>query len=131
MRFRWDWFGGCRCAYRVGDDPGGAGQGDANGIAGPIEVIITAAREIRNPDQQLEYHDLGGEEACGQWRHDASKDGDSGPEKAHSGCIGPEHLGRWQPPWDPTQQAGHVNNVNDAEGNGANTEEEYEEGPAA
>src|SRR6202041_1851760 len=112
-------------------DPTGTRQSDADRVAGPIEVIAWPGGEIRGPDQQLEDHDLRGEEARGKRRHDAGEDGYGGPEKAQGGGIGPEHLGRRQPTRDPAQQAGHVNDVDDAEGNGANTEEEHEEGPAA
>ena len=115
----------------VGDDPTGAGQSDADRVAGPIEVIAWPGGQIRNPDQQLEDHDLRGEEARGQRSLDAGEDGYGGPEKAQGGGISPEHLGRRQPTRDPAQQAGHVNDVDDAEGNRANTEEEYEEGPVA
>ena len=94
-------------------------------------MIVGCAMEIRNPDEQFEDHDLRGKEARGKRRHDTAEDGDSGPEKAQGGGIGPEHPGRRQPTRDPAQQAGHVNDVDDAEGNGANTEEEYEEVPAA
>ena len=125
------WYGSCRCADGVGDDPTGAGQRDADRVARPIEVVAWCGGEIRNPDQQFEDHDLRSEEARGKRRHDAGEDGDGGSEKAHGGGVGPEHLGRRQPSRDPAQQAGHVNDVGDAKGNGANTEEEHEEGPAA
>ena len=129
--FCWDWFGFCRCADGVGDDPTGAGQSDADRVAGPIEVIPWPGGQIGNPDQQLEDHDLRGEEARGKRRHDAGEDGYGGAEKAQGGGIGPEHPRRRQPTRDPGQQAGHVNDVDDAEGDGANTEEEHEKGSAA
>ena len=50
----------------VGDDPTGAGQSDADRVAGPIEVIARRGGKLRNPDQQLEDHDLRGEEARGK-----------------------------------------------------------------
>jgi hypothetical protein len=61
---------------------------------------------------------------------DASEDGYGGPQKSYSGGGGPEHPGRRQPTTrDRVQQAGHVSDVDDAEGNGTNPEEEHEEGP--
>jgi hypothetical protein len=49
--FCWDWFGFCRCADGVGDDPTGACQRDADRVARPIEVIAWPSGEIWNPDQ--------------------------------------------------------------------------------
>jgi len=88
MGFHWDRFGFCRCADGIGDDPGSAANGNGDGIAGPIEVIVRPGGEIRNPEQQLEDQDLRGEEARGKRRHDAGEDGDSGREKAQGGrCV--------------------------------------------
>jgi hypothetical protein len=44
-------------------------------------MIVGPAREMRNPEEQLEDHDLRGEEAHGQGRDDAGEDGDSGLKK--------------------------------------------------
>lgn len=119
-----------RFADRVGDDPGSTGQRDADGVGGPVEVILRIAGENRNPDQQFEDYDLRGEEAGSNRRHDAGQDGDSGPEKTQGGSIGPEHPGGRQPTWDHAQQPGHVNDVDDTERNGANAEEKHKEVPA-
>jgi len=128
--FRGDGFEFCRGADGVGDDPSGAGDGDADGIGGPVEVVFGGGCEIWNPEQQLEDQDLRREQACGERRLDAGEDGYSGAEKAQRGGVGPEHSGRRQPTRDRVQQAGHVFYVDDAEGYGANTEEEHEEVPA-
>jgi hypothetical protein len=122
-------FGGL--ADRVGHYPCCAGDGDADAVARPIEVIVRIGVEIRNPEEQFEDHDLCGEQARRERSHDAGEDGNGGPEKAQRCGIGPEHPGRRQPSRDRAQQAGHVNDVDDAEGNGADTEEEHEKAPPA
>ncbi len=81
-------------------------------------------------EQQLEDHDLRGEESRGKRSQNAGEDGYGGPEETQRGGVGPEHPGRRQPARDRTQQAGHVLDVDDAKGNGANTEEQHEEGLA-
>lgn len=118
-------------ADRVGDDPCRADNGGTDGVARPVDVIFRPCGEIRNPEQQLEDHDLCGKQARRKRSQDAGEDGHRGTEKAQCGGVGPEHPGGWQPARDRAQQAGHVHDVDDAKGDGANTEEEHEEGLAA
>jgi len=129
-------FGGCGRSFGgltdgVGDGPCCAGDGDADGVARPIEVIALPGEDLRNPEKKLEDHDLGSEQARRERGQDAGEDGHGGPEKAQRSGVGPEHPGRRQPTRDRAQQAGHVNDVDDSERNGAYAEEEHEEGPAA
>ena len=103
-------------ANGVGDGPYCTGDGDANGIARPVEMVMRAGDELGNPDQYFEADDLSGEQTRGERSHDARKDGGGGEEETDSRDIGPEHLRRRNPTGDPGQQAGHIDNVDNAEG---------------
>jgi len=37
----------------VRDDPWCAGEGDANGVAGPVEMVVWGGEELRKPDHNL------------------------------------------------------------------------------
>src|SRR5260370_15602052 len=79
-------------------------------------MVMRAGEELRNPDQYFEADDLSGEQARGERSHDTREDGCGGEEEADGSGIGPEHLRGWNPLGDPRQQAWHVVNVADAEG---------------
>ena len=66
----------------VGDYPCCAADGDADGVACPVEVIARSGAEIWDPEEELEDQDFDGEQARGERRQDAGEDGDSGREKA-------------------------------------------------
>jgi hypothetical protein len=55
----------------VGDNPRCARQGDIQGTACPVEMLVRTGDEFRKPDEKLEADDLSGEQARSELRHDA------------------------------------------------------------
>ena len=53
-------------ANGVGDDPACAGHRDRDRVTAPIEVVMWAGVKTRHPEQQLENHNLRGEQARGR-----------------------------------------------------------------
>lgn len=89
-------------ADRVGDDPWRARKSHANGVSGPVGMVVGSGEELRNPDQYFEADDLSGEQARGERCHDAREDSCGSEEKAYGSDISPEHLRGWNPLGDPS-----------------------------
>src|ERR1700689_1542632 len=99
----------------VRHDPCCAGECDADGVAGPDEMLVWTEEEFGNPVQDLEAENLGRDQARCEPGHDARKDGCCSKKEADGCDIEPEHLRGREPFRNPAQQAWHVENVADTE----------------